>query len=362
MIEISECNVKGPTMAPDGQRLSDLIGEAWFAYLSAAEQSGEICIDVDIAGSRVRLRFAGNALVEPIMTALDHRRVRRSGHPDITINLFDFHSTGRKPRAADVLEKRTCANGAILRWSEGGSHLLYQHRPAQTVQAFDMAQQRTLFWIRSARDLPAWDRCKPLLQALHWTLARGPWQPIHAGAVCGALGGVLLGGKAGAGKSTTALACLRAGWRYAGDDYVLVSTTPEPRVENLFNSARLWDDMLLCFPELQGTLTNLGRDEKADLRLIDCMPRQNFGGFSLRAILLPNVTGASGSATLPASPAQALMALAPTTMLMRHVDTKNVFRRIAALVNALPAFRLDLGTDLGRIPSAIDDLLKTLPA
>jgi hypothetical protein len=363
MTEISEHDGRAPVVAPNGQRLSDVVVEAWLAYLSATQQVGEICIDVDIAGSCVRLRFAGDSLVEPIMTALDHRRVPEAGHPDITIGLFDFRSTGQRALLVDLLEQRACPNGAIWRWSEQGSQLLYQRRPVQTVQAFDARHQRTLFWISDACELPAWDRCKPLLQALHWTLARGPWQPIHAGAVCGAQGGVLLGGKGGAGKSTTALACVRAGWRYAGDDYVLVKTSPEPRVENLFNSARLWDDMLLRFPEFQRTLTNpaASPDEKADLRLADCMPRQDFVGFPLRAILLPNVTEAPGSAIRPASPAQAMIALAPTTMLMPHVDSSKVFRRIVDLVKALPAFQLNLGTDIDRIPLAIENLLTTLP-
>jgi hypothetical protein len=121
--------------------------------------------------------------------------------------------------------------------------------------------------------------------------------------------------------------------------------------------------MLFRFPELQWTLTNsnAGPEEKADLRLADCVPRQDFVGFPLRAILLPNITGAPGSATRPASPAQAMIALAPTTLLMLYADSSKVFQRIVELVNALPAFRLDLGTDIDRIPMAIEYLLKTLP-
>jgi hypothetical protein len=362
MVEISKCDARPPVVASIAS-LRDVIDEAWSAYLTAAEQAGEVCIDVDIAGSRVRLCFAGSALIEPIMTSLDHRRIPQRSHPDIRIDLLDFRSTSMRPAVVNLFGKRIPADGSIWRWSEHGSHLLYQRSPAHTLQIFDAARERTLFWISDAGDLPAWDRCKPLLQALHWTLARGPWQPIHAGAVCGAHGGVLLGGRGGAGKSTTALACLRAGWRYAGDDYVLVSTAPTPRVENLFNSARLWDDMLQRFPELQSTLTNsnAGANQKADLRLADRVPLQDFVGFPLRAILLPKVTGSPDSTIRPTTPAQAMIALAPTTMLMPHADASRVFQRIVEVVNALPAFRLDLGTDIDLIPPAIESLLQSLP-
>jgi hypothetical protein len=363
MLGMPRGNARRPVITSNARQLPAVVEEAWSAYLSAASQSGENRIDLDIAGTCVQLRFAGNALVEPIMTALDHRRISRHCEPEITINLFDFQSTGLQPAAVDLLGKGAPADGAIWRWSEQGSHLLYQRGTPPTLQTFDAVNRRALFWISDAADLPAWDRCKPLLQALHWSLARGPWQLIHAGAVCGAHGGVLLGGKGGVGKSTTALACVRAGWRYAGDDYVLIKAKPESRVENIFNSARLWNDMHFHFPELQSALINpnTGAEEKADFRLADRLPRQYFVGFPLRAILLPNVTGATYSATRPASAAQAMIALAPTTMLMLYANSSMVFQRVTELVDALPAFWLDLGTDIDGIPLAVERLLESLP-
>ena len=179
MIEISKCDARPPVIASNAQRFRDVVGEAWSAYLSAAEQVGEIGIDVDIAGSCVRLRFAGSALVEPIMTALDHRRIPQHGHPDITIGLFDFHSTGLQPAVVDLLGKRAPADGAIWRWSEHGSHLLYQRGPAPTVQTFDAAHQRALFWISDACELPAWGSLQAAFAGATlvigaWTLAADP--------------------------------------------------------------------------------------------------------------------------------------------------------------------------------------------
>ena len=57
MVEISKCDARPPVVASIAS-LRDVIDEAWSAYLTAAEQAGEACIDVDIAGSRVRLCFA----------------------------------------------------------------------------------------------------------------------------------------------------------------------------------------------------------------------------------------------------------------------------------------------------------------
>lgn len=353
-----------PNETLGSRKLREALDEAWSAYERAAARSGETVTDIDVAGSRIRLKFAGPVLIEPIISAIDHRRIPVAGAADITIGLFDRDSTGIAPLVADTLVTPDALERAVTRFSDKGLHLVYQHGTLPLLQTFDAARGRALFWINDAAELPIWDRCKPLRLVLHWAFAGGPWQPIHAGAVCGPHGGVLIGGRAGVGKSTAALSCVRAGWRYAGDDYVLITTDPVPRAENMFNSARLWDDMLLRFPELKPTVLNpegTSSGEKADLRLAERLARQDLGGFPVRAILLPKVTGSLDSKTVQVSAARAMKAMAPSTLLTLYGESSNAFRRISEFVSAVPSFRLELGTDIDRIPRAIDDMLMSLP-
>ena len=116
-----------------------------------------------------------------------------------------------------------------------------------------------------------------------------PLQLMHAGAVGYADGGVLLAGKSGSGKSTTALACLASDLLFASDDYVCVATTAQPWVHSLYSTAKLVPGNLSRFPELSGKLSNPDRltTEKAMVNVHAHFPAKVLSGFPIRAILLP---------------------------------------------------------------------------
>jgi hypothetical protein len=344
--------------------LRSALDQAFAIYEQDARGDGEAVVDLQIAEACVRLRLAGPALVQPVLSALLHRRVALSLSPDLTIFVFDKASTGLAPDIIEALDRHGDNSSAITTWTDAGLHLMYRREPIPNLLGFDQSRNIALLWLSDAVDMPRWDRCRPLLQLLHWWLARSDWQPVHAAAVCGPKGGVLIAGKGGAGKSTTALACLRAGWRYAGDDYVLVSSTPQPRVENLFGTARLRMDMLERFPELHGTVTNserVGTYEKAEIMLTERYEHASIAGFPVRAILLPQHGENTGYAARGAARPQAMLTLAPTTMMVLQSETAVSFRRIAAFVAATPAYWLDVGSDLDRIPAAIESILERVP-
>ena len=61
-------------------------------------------------------------------------------------------------------------------------------------------------------------------------LGKHKQQVVHAASVGTKDGAVLIVGKGGSGKSTSALACLNAGMYYLGDDYTLISNDSNPQV------------------------------------------------------------------------------------------------------------------------------------
>jgi hypothetical protein len=349
-----------PILTATAVDLLDALDEGFALYDAAARSSGEAVVDLAIAEACVRLRIVGTTLVEPVLSALLHRRATPCIAPDLTIFVFDKASTGFTPSIVKSFNPRGGNASAIATWTHANLRLMYRHEPMPSLLGFDQTRNVALLWIDDAVDIPRWDRCRPLLQLLHWWLACGDWQPVHAAAVCGTEGGVLIAGKGGTGKSTAALACLRAGWRYAGDDFVLVNCTPRPRVENLFGTARLRTDMLARFPGLQSAVTNyecVGGYEKADLLLTKIYPLSSFSGFSIRAILLPRYGGSADCGFRRARHPEAMQSLAPTTMMMLHGDASASFRRIAAFIAATPAYWFDVGGDLDSIPAAIADIL-----
>ena len=189
-----------------------------------------------------------------------------------------------------------------------------------------------------------------------------PFQPIHAGAVGYPDGGVLVVGGSGSGKSTATLACLDSDIGYAGDDYVLVRTEPEPRVYSLYNTAKLEPDNLARFPSLRPHLDNAGAlgTEKALVFLHRARPDKISRGFPIRAILCPRVTGRPDTVCRPARAQDAFLAIAPTTTMHLAGARRQTLEKLFRLAKSVPSYVLESGTDIPQIPRAISRLLAEL--
>ena len=339
------------TVASGPELVDDLLG----AFATAATRQTETATDLAVAGRRVRVRVVGEALGPALTSALAHRRLESGTAPDLTIHAWDESAsrtappgeclalarraqTGSPPRRTDVLVHTAGADGLERR----------------SIQALDRVRGLAVMCVPDARTLGTADCCRPMLRLLHWWLADQPWQVVHGAAVGPATGGVLLAGLGGAGKSTTALACVEAGWRYGGDDYVLVRAHPAPAIANLYASARLRLDMIRHFGWLESAPAAPGVEapHKRSYVLSGRMPAATLTDFPLTAILLPRV-GRGGAHTLrPATRAEASLALAATLTTLQGTE-ESALAKIGALVGAVPAYRLELGPDVLALPAFI---------
>jgi hypothetical protein len=299
--------------------------------------------DYAMGGHALRVRFAGEGLTDRLTPALQHVEIR-AGHPDLTVCAWDAATTGV----------------SIREWSAG----LAVDKPAATdpdvLVAFEEGASEAYYWVRDGESLPVWDRGAPLRTMLHWWLTPRAKHLIHAAAVGYPTGGVLLGGPSGSGKSTSALACIGSGLSYMGDDYVVVGSAPEPTVYSIYRSAKLHGGHAGRLPHLLPLIRNPSRleTEKALLFIDDSIRAFPGSGMPLRAILLPRVTGGRDSGVRATSRPAALRALAPSTLLQSPGVGAETFRAIAELALRLPCYELELGTDLGQVPTIVSRLLE----
>jgi len=218
---------------------------------------------------------------------------------------------------------------------------------------------RAFFWVRDACSLAYWESGAPLLYLLHWWFSHEQKQLLHAAAIGYPDGGILLAGRGGSGKSTTALAALQAGLWYAGDDYCLLEPGQQPRVHSLYNSAKLNPDNLLRFPELGRLFADAScrMEEKALVFLHDYCPEKLSSVFPLQAVLLPRVRGGTSSSLEAVSPAAALKALAPSTIFQLSGAGANSFRIMSGVVQRVPCYQINLGSELESVSQTIVNLL-----
>ncbi len=318
----------------------------------------------DLGGYSVRLAFAGDGLVSSLAPALAHLEAAPTRSPDLTVCLWDSSVTGVSMPVPESDQSPPSWEGEVW-WCDGGRVRAAYHGGLRTLSMLDAGRDRALFWIPSAETITCADRSKPLRTILHWWLGDRQKLLVHAAAVGGPQGGVLLTGRAGAGKTTAALACLEAGLGYAGDDYVLLTPGPTPHVQSLYSTALLDRGHLArSLPRLQPLchIDSTGSEEKALIYLWDHVPEQITSGLPVRAVLVPRIVDRGETRITELSAASCFRALAPTTLMQLPGGGREAFSLLAQLVRQVPTFTLETGPDLSAVPAAIQRLLEELPS
>ena len=325
-------------------------------FKSSQQATGPIERSYRIGGYHIRLNFSGAALLS-LTRALEHLAFDDHPTPDLTICLWDSESTGQHMTRRPWQEDDFLARGVIQGYNTHRIYTAFQHGSA-AVSVLDTERNLAVFWAPDSR-LPYWEEGSPLRSILHWWLLSKGLQLVHAAAVGNSTGGVLIGGKGGSGKSTTALACLESNLSYVGDDYTLLGLDSGPVVHSLYNSAKLNSDQVQRLPALVPKIANPERsaDEKALLFVNEHYPSKVATRLPVRAILLPRVTGLPDTRLKRVSVAMALAALAPSTIFQLPRAGDEAFKFLATFARQLPCFSLEVGTVLSTIPLAIEGLL-----
>jgi hypothetical protein len=327
--------------------------------------------DLRLGGAHVRLRLAGPALEPALLPALAHGLIERtSALPELTIDAWDTESTGVGPPAFPWRPEDVRERGEIRGFNDGAVRTLYHAggpgtgRNFQAISVVDTARGAAWFVVASEQCVPWYERAAPLRAVLHLGLQRSTRLLVHAAALGHGSAGMLLAGAAGSGKSTTAMACVLAGLDYAGDDYVVVDVGEDPlRAHSLYGTAKFDTTTTTLLPELAAHVpAGAGRDgEKLVLDLAGTWPRQMRAAVALSAIVVPSVRpGLAQPRLTRCSPAQALRALAPTTIHQLPSVGGATLAPLAALVRRVPAYALELGGPPQAAATALISLLEEL--
>jgi hypothetical protein len=316
-----------------------------------------------------RLRFAGRELAARLSRAFSHLAAPPSTQADLTISVWESAASeaprpflAPDPGHAEPPPEPTNP-GPSYSSATDDFEALFQPTPDLLSVLSRRDSGSAWFWIGDSTRLPHWDAATPFRHLLSWWLAASGIQQVHAGAVGTDAGGVLLVGKGGSGKSTTCLSVLgHDHLRYAGDDYVAVSMDAEPWVHSLYRSGKIDPDNIDRLPHLRAIISNADRldREKAVVFADDLVPGSAVAGFPLRAIVIPRIVDRPNSRVVPTSPAAAVTALAPSTMLQLHPPQAEALGRIRRVAAVVPAFVLELGSDVAAVPEAIRQLLDGL--
>ncbi len=309
-----------------------------------------------IAGQTTLLNIAGQAAEDAVLPALEHLCVQPSGTPGPELFVWDQKEASVPFPAPDLETGDQFRNGCIETHADSGAVLGYREEPGT---AFRLEKSRGWFAFFDAETIPWYERAAPLRDILNAILIRDGSHIAHSAAVATEDGAALLIGEGGAGKSSTALECLRAGMDYLGDDWCAVQPGAEPTVHSLFNSAKLRPDCVEHFNEFQPRIHNRDRleDEKATVYLHRWRPERMRLSAPVRCILLPRVVNRPETTVEPATPRDCRDALLPVTLRSTPGCGASSIPLLVRIAHCAPVFRLNLGTERQRIPGVVEEAI-----
>lgn len=220
---------------------------------------------------------------------------------------------------------------------------------------YDRSTATAVQLMRDAGQYPPWETGAPLRPFLHWHYAMQGRRLTH----CGTLGtggkGIILAGAGGSGKSATVIAGLLHGLQSVGDDYVLLEAGHEVAAYPLF--ATLKQDPAgfrrLGLDKRLGDDLPLNWQGKHQLTIADVASHPVPCRLSIRALLLPRVEGSGRTDIAPVGRAEAMIALAASSIYQMPGERESGFRFFGEITRRLPCFRLTLGHD----PAEVADRL-----
>ena len=330
------------------------------AYLTAEKGAGgSQDYFYTVGGFKVRLRFAGPALVPYFIRALAHLEVEPVCEVDLTLCVWDSQSTHIPLPDCPWSPEDQQKQGVIRGFNNDRMYTVVDGGEQYALNLLDRNRNLGIYWCSDPDRIPYWVTGAPLLKLFYIWMEHQGFQLIHAGAVGFSSGGALLVGKSGSGKSTTALACLQSDLGYAGDDYCLLSFKPVLTVHSLYSTGKKNADDIRRLPELQNVISNRQRlvTEKALYFINDHYSQKILFQFSLKALLIPQITSQIETSITSASAARALVALAPSSIFQLPGAGSVAFQRMSKLVKTIPVYTLNLGSDPQLIAPVICKLL-----
>lgn len=318
-----------------------------FAVVSAAV--GVRRVEVELAGRAIRLDFAGPALANRLAPAFGHLSPASTREPELTIEAWDRASAGRAAPAPpwDVAQyaPRERIRGIDPRELRAaydlGAGILSLYRPGSGVGVWHAAESASL---------PRWVVRTPFRNLIGWWAEEVGLTFAHASVVGRDGACILLPGRSGSGKSTTALAAAVHGLDFLADDLCLLDTTA-CTAHAPYQWAKAEADAIARLPSLASTIV----DTEEGQSLV--RPPNLVRSATVVGIALPMISGQPSTTVAPATAAEAVFALGPSTLIEGNGAGAASLARLAQLARALPAVHLQLGTDLAEVASVVDGLV-----
>lgn len=338
----------------------ELTGQQYFKFchqlFGERAKETEHCDYYVNIGNRItaRINFAGKHLVAPFVRAIAHLSTEPVFDPDVTICVWDNASSADSVflypfgRDSEKSKRHTCDKVQV-------ATDLWPPR----VSLYSAESKQALYWVSNVEQYPWWESCRPLRNIFRWCALKKNLYMMHAACIGTPDGAVLVAGKPGAGKSTSALSTLQRELLILSDDLCLIGFEGKtPYAYGIYNTAKLNNfDQL---PGLEKYASNQNRipGEKAFIYLNETFPEKLVQKMPLSAILVPRLTGERLSSINPMDNKQAFHTLVSSSSEELGGASAADFFGPYKICKETPCYSLEAGTDLDHLNSEIASVLR----
>jgi hypothetical protein len=336
---------------------------AAFVRASEAHTSKLQEMTLILGGQPVRLRTVGVELHDRIKRPLAH--LEMSSPPvdvvsnALTIELWDELETGVGCAGFVVNDGLDSGKGDVITVSADSRYV--SMRRARSHAVYDRRDRRIIGWSRNGDRVSLIELGRPMQYLFYYWFHDADLQLIHSAMVGQDGSGVIIAGRSGSGKSTTSLACLESGMNYLGDDVLAMSGSTESGFvgHSVYNSNHLLPRDMERFPRLKEHVKKGGRakEDKWVVMLHEIFPGQLLPALPIRAIALPRIVDQPKSSYRRASKAQALMTIAPSSIVLIEGVMPEGLARLGKLVEHVPAYWVELGRDFRSTPDCMREII-----
>lgn len=319
-----------------------------------------------IANQSVHIQVANDVLAQKLLPALAHlEQSHGTGQtPDLTVFVWDSATSGIDLPPFIVQQ---CQEHNPRGWINtpqqklDRSRLLYMNAPDEFLCFFDPDHKRAIYWYRDAHTIPYYERATPMRSLFDcWLESRGLIF-THAAAIGNDKGGVLIVGKGGQGKSTTAISSIESdSLYYAADDYLILDPADTPIVYSLYNTGKLhFQHLAANLPNFIPFLENpsTAKDEKGIFFFHQTHQQKLKTAIPLVCALLPQVNTAHHASFSPISPMRLLIGLAASTIYQSIGKGEMALKGLSKTLSNLPCYALETGNDPNKIPQVIQEII-----
>lgn len=295
---------------------------------------------IELKGISICIHFLNENAKEIFSRPFSHLKTEVDRNPKFDIYVIHGGLSSEPIDGWKRFERDASEERKLLTYSNNGKHILYNHE-SKILSGYDSQNKKAYYYIPSLDMLPFYEKAAPMRMIFHHFAQENEMILVHGAAIAIDGRGILMAGRGGSGKTTTAICAALGGFDYLGDDYVILDTESKV-IYSLYSSSKIrWDSEKLL-PELGALAINSKNEDKGYFFMNEINDRAK-KSIRLYVVVIPQIGGEEPS-YLRTSGINALRVLSSSTIFQMPGSGRSTLQSISKAIRNVPAYEMVLSS------------------